>query len=58
MTAINTSSISSSLTGSTFDWQSFVDTIVSYDSATITTLQKQQSTNTDKVLRFRYWKLI
>jgi flagellar hook-associated protein 2 len=49
MTAINTSSISAALTGSTFDWQSFVDTIVSYDSATITTLQKQQSTNSDKV---------
>lgn len=48
-TAINVSSIASSLTGSTFDWQSFVDTMISYQSATITSLQAEQATNSDKV---------
>jgi flagellar hook-associated protein 2 len=48
MTAINVSSISSSLTGSTFDWQSFVDQMIQIDSAPITTLQAEQSTNSEK----------
>jgi len=48
MTAINVSSLSSSLTGSTFDWQSFVDQIIQIDSAPITKLQTEQSTNSDK----------
>jgi flagellar hook-associated protein 2 len=49
MTAINVSSIASSLTGSSFDWQSFVDTMISYQSVTITSLQAEQSVNNDKV---------
>jgi len=48
MTAINVSSLSSSLTGTTFDWQSFVDQIIQIDSAPITKLQAEQSTNSDK----------
>jgi len=49
MTAINTTSIASSLTGSTFDWQSFVETIIQLDSAPITKLQNEQSINSEKV---------
>ncbi len=49
MTAINISPFASSLTGSSFDWQSFVDTMMSYQSTTITTLKAEQSVNTDKV---------
>src|ERR1035437_2555979 len=48
MTAINVSSLSASLTGSTFDWQSFVDQIIQIDSAPITALQAEQTTNSDK----------
>lgn len=48
-TAINVTSLSSSLTGSTFDWQSFVETMISYQSATITSLQAEQATNSSKV---------
>lgn len=47
-TAINVSSIASSLTGTTFDWQSFVDTMMTYQSATITSLQAEQTKNTEK----------
>ncbi len=56
MTAINTSSLSSSLTGSTFDWQSFVDQIVKIDSAPITKLQREQSNNSDKITALDYLK--
>ena len=56
MTAINTSALSSSLTGSTFDWQSFVDQIVKIDSAPITKLQTEQSNNRDKVTALDYLK--
>jgi len=49
MTAINTTALSSSLTGSTFDWQSFVDQIVKIDSAPITRLQTEQANNSDKI---------
>jgi flagellar hook-associated protein 2 len=56
MTAINTTSISSSLTGSTFDWQSFVDQIIQIDSAPITKLQTEKSTNSDKISALDYLK--
>ncbi|MBK9991785.1 MAG: flagellar filament capping protein FliD [Verrucomicrobia bacterium] len=56
MTAINVSSLGSSLTGSTFDWQSFVDRIIELDSAPITKLQNEQATNIDKVTSLDYVK--
>jgi len=56
MTAINTSALSSSFTGSTFDWQSFVDQIVKIDSAPITKLQKEQGNNSDKITALDYLK--
>lgn len=49
MTAINTTSLSSSLTGSSFDWQTFVDTIIQIDRAPITKLQSEQDLNSDKI---------
>lgn len=49
MTAINVSSLSSSLTGSTFDWQAFVDQIIQIDSAPITQLQTEKTNNSDKI---------
>ncbi|MFT3783351.1 MAG: flagellar filament capping protein FliD [Nibricoccus sp.] len=49
MTAINTSSLSSSLTGSSFDWQTFIDQIIEIDSAPITKLKAEQTTNSTKV---------
>jgi flagellar hook-associated protein 2 len=56
MTAINTTSLSSSLTGSSFDWQSFVDQIIQIDSAPITQLQTEKSTNSDKISALDYLK--
>jgi flagellar hook-associated protein 2 len=56
MTAINTSALSSSLTGSTFDWQAFVDQIVKIDSAPITALQTEQTNNSDKITALDYLK--
>jgi flagellar hook-associated protein 2 len=37
------------MTGSSFDWQSFVDQIIQIDSAPITKLQSEQSVNSDKI---------
>lgn len=54
MTAINVSSLSSSLTGSSFDWQSFIDKIIQLDSAPITRLQSEQADNLDKVTALNY----
>ena len=56
MTAINTTSLSSSLTGNTFDWQAFVDQIVQIDSAPITKLQNEKANNTDKISALDYLK--
>ena len=56
MTAINTTSLSSSLTGNTFDWQSFVEQIIQIDSVPITRLQTEQANNTDKVSALNYLK--
>jgi flagellar hook-associated protein 2 len=49
MTAINTTSLASSLTGNTFDWQTFVNTIIEIDRAPITKLETEQSLNSDKI---------
>lgn len=49
MTAINTTNLASSLTGNTFDWQTFVDTIIEIDRAPIYKLQSEQDLNTDKI---------
>ncbi len=56
MTAINTTSLSSSLTGNTFDWQSFVEQIIEIDSIPITRLQVEQANNSDKVSALNYLK--
>jgi flagellar hook-associated protein 2 len=56
MTAINVSSLNSSLTGSSFDWQSFVDQIIQIDSAPITKLQAEQANNSDKISALDYLK--
>jgi len=56
MTAINVSSLTSSLTGTSFDWQTFIDQIIKIDSAPITKLQKEQSNNTDKIAALDYLK--
>lgn len=49
MAAINVSSLSGSLTGTTFDWQTFVETIIEIDRAPIYKLQDEQAVNSDKV---------
>jgi flagellar hook-associated protein 2 len=49
MTAINTTNLASSLTGNTFDWQTFVDTIIEIDRAPIKKLQSEQDLNSDKI---------
>ncbi|MFT3869101.1 MAG: flagellar filament capping protein FliD [Nibricoccus sp.] len=49
MTAINTTSLSSSLTGSSFDWQTFVEQIIAIDSAPISKLESEQSINSEKI---------
>jgi len=56
MTAINVSSLTSSLTGSSFDWQTFVDQIVKIDGAPITALKKEQTDNSDKISALDYIK--
>ncbi len=47
--AVSTSSLALSGLASGFDWQTFVNTIMTTEQAPITSLQKEQSTNTTKV---------
>jgi len=56
MTAINTTSLASSLTGNSFDWQSFVDQIIQIDSAPIARLQDEQAKNADKITALDFLK--